>query len=313
MAGGMKYAIYFHGECDDGIASAAVLSYILRQRGDSVSTLVPMSFPRTPTIWKKTRFKKPFAIVDFLYHPDAAIWFDHHPTEFFVTEWKRDFISDDMRMLDATRPSCTGFIVAHARTIGSVLPKRFSELARWLDIFDAARFKSPKEALRLRYPAEQIHAALSEDNSESFQRFLVVQLRDRSLAEVARHPRVRKQFLAYKKKFDRSIAELRTRFVVENGVAFADVSDRSLVGSRFAAFLFYPRLRYVVRLVRHARYEISVGSNPWRRPKNGVHIGNLLRERYGGGGHQYVGGAGFPTKAKALQAAREIVQYLQRA
>ncbi|MBI1960759.1 MAG: hypothetical protein HYS43_00570 [Candidatus Liptonbacteria bacterium] len=307
----MKYTIYFHGGCTDGVASAAVLSHVLRERGDAVSALVPMSFPRTPAIWKKTKFKKPFAIVDFLYRPDAAIWFDHHPTTFFVPEWKRDFVSDNMRILDMTRPSCTGFIVAYARTIGIALPKRFLELARWLDIFDAAKFKSPKEALRLRYPAEQIHAALSEDNSASFQRFLVVQLRDRSLADVARLPRVQKRFRAYKKKFDRSIAKLRTRFVVENGVAFADVSDRSLVGSRFAVFSFYRNIRYVVRLVRHKCYELSVGENPWRRSKNGVHIGNLLRDRFGGGGHPYVGGAVFPTKKKALQAAREIVQYLK--
>jgi hypothetical protein len=105
---------------------------------------------------------------------------------------------------------------------------------------------------------------------------------------------------------------LRSRLVVEKCVAFLDVSDHTLSGSRFIAFYFHPEARYVVRLLRHKSFELSVGINPWNKPKRKVHIGNLLRRRYGGGGHAYVGGCRFPTKEKALQASREVVQYLQR-
>ncbi len=310
----MKYSVYFHGACFDGIASAAVLSYILKQRGDTVVKYHPTTYPiDISKEWKAMKFRHPVAIVDFLYHPKADIWFDHHPTTFIDDGWKDAFTPDDFHQISTKSPSCTGFIVNHARKRLNIrLPSRFSSFAQWLDVFDAAKFKSPKEALRWRYPAEKIRASTLEDASEAFQLYLIKQLRDRSLAEVARLPRVKRNAQLYKEKIEQSLGELKRRIVVEGRVAFIDVSDGEVIGSRFAAFYFHPQLRYIIRLVRHKKFELSVGENPWNRPKNGVHIGNFLRKRYGGGGHQYVGGASFPTKKAALEAAKEVTRHLKK-
>src|SRR3989344_1206192 len=107
----MKYDIYFHANCLDGAASAAVLKYFLNLQGDDFENYVPLKHPVNKNKWKKLKAKNPIAITDILYHPKAAIWFDHHPTSFMDKKWEKRFKPDKWHVLDTKSPSCTGLIL----------------------------------------------------------------------------------------------------------------------------------------------------------------------------------------------------------
>src|SRR3989344_2805305 len=143
----MKYDIYFHGGCFDGAASAAMLLWFLRQRGDSYGKFIPLTHPIDKKWWRKFSSKKPFAVVDITYHPKAAIWFDHHPTTFIDKKWEKNFKPDLWHQLDTKSPSCTSLIYRHLiKNFKIRQPQYITELARWLDITDAAGFKNVKKA-----------------------------------------------------------------------------------------------------------------------------------------------------------------------
>jgi nanoRNase/pAp phosphatase (c-di-AMP/oligoRNAs hydrolase) len=50
---------------------------------------------------------------------------------------------------------------------------------------------------------------------------------------------------------------------------------------------------------------LGVGTDPWRRSRNQIHLGMFMRQ-YGGGGHKDIGAAEFATKEQALKAFDEI-------
>src|SRR3990167_62168 len=83
------FHLFFHQDFD-GITSAAVfLSYAKRLDllSHSRVELVPVDYELKKE-WPDRTLPKPGAIVDFLYHPDADWWFDHHPTTFARTDWE---------------------------------------------------------------------------------------------------------------------------------------------------------------------------------------------------------------------------------
>src|SRR5579872_7540227 len=61
--------------------------------------------------WPDTRLPRHSAVVDFLYHPQAEFWADHHETSFLTDQLRADFEArkdksrskDESRFKDASR------------------------------------------------------------------------------------------------------------------------------------------------------------------------------------------------------------------
>src|ERR1700685_3337099 len=110
----MKYDIYFHNDFD-GRASAAVVLAFLRSRGDDIEHFTPVNYYLLSQ-WMDEKFfekhklfsgkRNPAIIVDFLYHPKAAMWFEHHATTFKRPEWEKKFKPDTFHRLEPQYPSC---------------------------------------------------------------------------------------------------------------------------------------------------------------------------------------------------------------
>jgi hypothetical protein len=313
----MKYDIYFHGGCFDGIASAAVIRFMLEREGQTIGRLRQITYPVDQRIWKAMRFKHPTVIVDALYHPNAAIWFDHHPTAFLDAHWQKTFVADDLHMLDTASPSCTGLIVRHlTNTLRKPLPKRFHTLAKWLDITDgniAGYFHSPKAFYKATtQPALQIHHTLWVCAILPYQQWLINVLVHKSLSAVAQSDTVQKHIKKYAagmkatlKRFEKIRCAGNVGFIEDRGDA---------IGATFAAYYHHPDLFYTVRVFneRNGGWKLHAGKNPWNKPKINKHIGNFLRAHFGGGGHAYVGGAYFASKQAALNAAEIMMRYLNK-
>lgn len=311
----MKYDIYFHGGCFDGVASAAMLLWFLRQRGDSYGKFIPLTHPVNKKWWKSLKMQRPSAITDILYHPKAKIWFDHHPTTFIDKKWEKNFKKDGWHVLDTKSPSCTGLIYRHLTKVLKIKPPKYiKELAYWADILDGKLFllKSPAKVFDFRIPALRVFYSIHSGETIAYQKTLINALSNYSLEQVARSESVRSRFSKHKAKFKKSLPLFRKSIAVKDNVIVVDDSKNLLRGMKFMEYKYYPKLPYSVRILKRGNiFALDVGENPWHL-SNKVHIGNFLRKNFGGGGHQYVGGAQFKTKGQALKAAEKTIEYLNK-
>src|ERR1035437_2542476 len=83
--------LYFHSPCFDGIISAVIAS-------DFLEVHCHWMFERFCAVdyserdnWLSHSLGERCAVVDFIYHPQATFWADHHSTTFLSADAKRDF------------------------------------------------------------------------------------------------------------------------------------------------------------------------------------------------------------------------------
>ena len=79
-----KGTLYFHSACFDGLVSAVLAWVFLETKDWRFQGFIPVNYD-VRTMWLSDPLKTPAAIVDFLYHPDADFWADHHPTTFLTS------------------------------------------------------------------------------------------------------------------------------------------------------------------------------------------------------------------------------------
>src|SRR5438045_2123253 len=83
--------LYFHYPCFDGLVSAVLAwEYLEVQKEWRIQEFSPANY-KLRGRWLEDKLKKPCAIVDFLYHPRADFWADHHQTSMIAPEAEADF------------------------------------------------------------------------------------------------------------------------------------------------------------------------------------------------------------------------------
>jgi len=316
----MKYDIYFHNDFD-GRACAALMLHFLRERGDDIENYIPVNYDLL-TQWVDEDFfekhnlfrgrRNPAIVVDFLYHPRAAFWFEHHPTTFKKESWQRDFKPTKFHHLEPQYSSCCHLVYdALVKDFGWRPPRYLTELTKWLDVIDGAHYKSAKQTIEMKEAALWIFAFIEQYEHSPKSRFWLIDLLSRKpLAAIGRMPEIKKALAIYRKNlakgeilFDKSVQRFKTG-------TFVDLTKAKYEPPHFYENYRYPELPYVVRLaMRDGMFHMRVGVNPWLKVKPDVHIGELLKP-YGGGGHKAVGGVEFRTRKQAEDAAKEVLAFL---
>ncbi len=315
----MKYDIYFHNDFD-GRACAAVVLAFLRSRGDDIEHFTPVDFDLEEQWLQDDFFEKhrlfkgkrnPAIVVDFLYHPKAAFWFDHHPTSIKRVDWRKKFRRSKYFNWDSDYPSCCHWVYdALRRNFGWKPPARLKNLAEWLDVIDGARYTSAKQAIEMKEPALKMEGFMEKTFED---RTLIVpvitMLAEMTFPEMVRVPFVKKGIAAYEKEQRQSMAFYRKNLRVIGKVGFIDLTNTTCKRLLYAPFYLRPHIRYGMRFTRKgAWFHVSAGENPWK-PTHKLQFGDIMK-RYGGGGHETVGGVEFYNQAKAEKAVKEIIQLL---
>lgn len=314
----MKYDLYFHNDFD-GRASAAVMLAFLRSRGDSVARYFSMTYGFEGEWLAKDLLhgKNPAIVVDFLYHPGAAWWFDHHPTAFRKTQWKKTFKPDDHHRYDpSAKSACHVVYTSLKKDFGWKPPRHLSELVKWLDIFDSAGYRSAKETLDMKPPACQINAFVeARKHTKEEDRLLIEVLAAQPLARVVKVPRIARVIRIMQKKVSTSIVFYKEHLQIFKNNTLIDFTKDPLGGFlRFVPYYLYPDRLYHVRMRKKGEgvWYVGVGANPWHRTKNRLALGAMMKRKFNGGGHDNAGAAEFRTKAEAMRAFEQINAILDR-
>lgn len=311
--------ILFHDDLD-GAASAAVLNGFLEDVvGERGNNFLPVNFhletdwlfPQLPFLNVDERF----AIVDFLYHPAAEVWFDHHPTAFKTGMYRAHFESRKASLLqwDTTAPSCARLIYETLRPIWSSAG-RMAELVEGADMIDQARYPSVEAYFDAKHPAIAINHAWSRLD-EALKDRLIRTLTQGTLQDGL--AAVRPQMEEAKQAQHEILSDYRQYVDLRGTVAVTDVGNVPRPFVRYASYSYFPQALYSLALYRpkdeNAVY-VSIGKNPWIAFEH-AHLGELAK-RWGGGGHAYAAGMEFRGRdhtnpyLAALTAANTLVNLL---
>lgn len=324
----MRLTVATHGHCFDGMASAAVFTFLARKLHGEVGvryracTYGP-GIDGVPAAWLDGDDN---AVLDYRYGPRERLgwYFDHHATAFSTPEMERAALAEADETLstahvpdakrrvffDPTYGSCTKLVADVARSrFDLVLPPHLEELVSAADIIDAARYASAADAIRVDTPAAVLAAVVEPKGNTTFLHAVMPTLLAEGLEATVALPRVQalwEPLAAGRRLFEERVRE---RAVVLGPVVLVDMGDLvTEVTAKFHTYAQYPTSMYSVTLLRTPQQlKIGVGYNPWcGRPR--THDVSALCKRYGGGGHPVVGGASMPVTE--LEQARAIVRSL---
>lgn len=303
--------ICYHGNCFDGVSSAAVFSRFYREKVNPGWELAyqPMMH-RAGALFDADVFDgDENAIVDFKYSnsPRLTWWFDHHKSAFLTLEDEAHFNADrsGRKFLDASYKSCTKFIADVAEQRFGFDPEPIRELIHWANIIDGALYESAAQPVEMKEDALKLALVIESDRDQAMIERIIRELQVRSLGEVATAPWVAERIEPLYRRHLMAIEIIRRTSQVIGPVVFFDVAGEDMEGySKFIPYYLFPEVTYSVSVSQSSfRSKISVGSNPWA-PRPRTHDLAAICERYGGGGHAVV--AAISLAPEQLEEARSI-------
>lgn len=316
-----RIKVCYHGNCFDGVSSAAVFSRFYREsiNSDWSISYQPMMH-RAGALFDEEAFDgDENAIVDFKYSssPKLTWWFDHHKSAFLTPEDEAHFNRDTSgkKFLDSTYRSCTKFIADVAQERFEFNAEPMSELIHWANIIDGAMYTGPAEPVEMKADALKLALVIESDRDREVIERIINDLQAKTLSEVALSSYVAERISPLYQRHLRAIEIIRQNSRMIGPVVFFDVAGFDMEGySKFIPYYLYPEVTYSVSVSQSSfRSKISVGSNPWS-PRPRTHDLAKICERYGGGGHAVVAAISLaPAELEnAKKIAWEIVEELQR-
>lgn len=316
----MKLRILYHGNCFDGVSSAAVFTkfYKTAINPDAEIAYTP-TMHRAGNAFDREQFDgDENAIVDFKYCPDERLtwWFDHHQSAFLSESDEVDFLADTSgkKFLDTQSASCAEFIARIAKEKFGFEDPPLAELIEWAHIIDGAFYESAAQCVELRSSALKLMQIIEVEKDPAFVEAIIGALTERSLDDLVASEEIQAKLRPMLDQHWKTVELIKERAKYERGVVTFDLTDTGIDGyNKFIPYYFYPETTYNVALTQSAfRTKISVGSNPWA-PRPRTHNIADICERYGGGGHAVVGAVSLKPEDLELgkKYMREIIEELQ--
>ncbi len=312
--------VFFHNNCFDGLASAAVFSNFYSNAIHKGCEFVYEGLAhRAGQLFLDVKFDgDENAIVDFKYSSDPRLtwWFDHHQSAFLNSSDEAHFRADrsGKKFHDPAYRSCTKLIAEMCQKHFQFDSSRLKELIHWADIIDGAQFEDARTAVEIPESAMKLMMVIEgvRDNGKIYS--LIDEFQRKTLDEIMELQWVMDIFRPIYERHLRSIEIIRSKAEYCDNTIFFDVSDFDLEGyNKFIPYYLFPEAVYCVGVsLSSYRTKISVGSNPWS-PLPRTHNLAAVCERYGGGGHPVVGAISFSPEdlEKARAVASKITQELR--
>ena len=316
----MKLRILYHGNCFDGVSSAAVFSKFYKAKiNRNAEIFYTPTMHRAGNAFDEDQFDgDENAIVDFKYSPDKRLtwWFDHHQSAFLTPEDETHFRADNSgkKFLDINSKSCAEFIARVAKEKFDFEDESLAELIRWARIIDGALYDSPAQCVELRSSALKLMQIIEGEKNEKFVDKIIRDLTEKSLDEIVQSEEIQTKLKPIVENHLKTVEVIKEKSVYERGVVSFDLVESGIDGyNKFIPYYFHPETTYTVSLTQSSfRTKVSVGSNPWS-PRPRLHNIAEICERYGGGGHAVVGAISLASGEleKGRKIMLEIIEQLK--
>jgi hypothetical protein len=291
--------IYFHKDFDGFVATALFLkineeSHLLG--ADSV-VLKPVNYELKKT-WLKTMLERPNVVIDFLYHPKADWWFDHHVSTFLNPSHEKNYQNSEKQFWDVSFPSCAALIKQKLASMCTLflsneeynrIINSFKDWIYWSDIIDNAKYGDPSQVVELKHPCLQIDATITNDIDDNYLQHLVTAAKMYPPEEVVQAQIVKTKIENILKVQKEYISIFKNGYkAINNEIILFDYVQHEIPFQRYMTYYFKPQTLYSIGVYRRSgNFAISVGKNPWLEfpSKN---IGEIC-QTFGGGGRINVG------------------------
>ena len=316
----MKLRVLYHGNCFDGVSSAAFFAkFYLNKINPGAEVMFTPTMHRAGNAFDSDQFDgDENAIVDFKYCADERLtwWFDHHQSAFLTPEDQEHFLRDrsGQKFLDTQSKSCCEFIARIAMERYGYEDPFMEELVQWAHIIDGALYESPAQCVELKSSALKLMQVIENEKDPRFVESIIRSLMETRLDDLVSSDSIAERLKPIEEKHWDTVALIEKRAVHDRGVVSFDLTDTDTDSyNKFIPYYFHPETTYTVSLTRsHFRTKISVGSNPWAPRPRTKNIAELC-ERYGGGGHAVVGAVSLPPEDVELGKTymKEIIDELR--
>ena len=316
----MKLRILYHGNCFDGVSSAAIFTKFYRATVDADALVgYTPTMHRAGNAFDREQFDgDENAIVDFKYCPDERLtwWFDHHQSAFLSPEDEAHFKADTSgkKFLDTKSASCAEFIARVAKEKFGFEDESLAELVEWAHIIDGAFYENAAQCVELKSSALKLMQVIEGEKDPAVVEQIIKMLTTMSLDEIIESSEIQAKLKPILEQHWKTVDIIRERATYARGVVQFDLVGTGVEGyNKFIPYYFFPETTYVVSVSQSSfRTKISVGSNPWS-PRPRTHNIAAICERYGGGGHAVVGAVSLaPSELElARRYAQEIIEELQ--
>lgn len=319
----MRVNVLHHAACFDGVSSCAIFTaFYERCVSDSAAlSYFPKQHSRGDPFTDEDFEADEAAVVDFRYTMrDGLTWFfDHHRSAFQLPGEREHFEADasGKKFYDPTAPSCTGYIAAIARERFGLDCSPYQELLHWAELVDSAAFPDPAMPVTLNDPALRLMTFVEQTLRErdviaQFVRDLIAQ----PIARLAEADYVRSGLEPALQRHEHDIALIKERLRLDDGVMQYDLLDQPpRAYNKFIPYFHHPQARYLVSVSvgPEGAIKLSAGYNPWLPTEEREYDLSALCERFGGGGHPYVGGITFEkgSEESALEAQTWMLDVLR--
>jgi hypothetical protein len=253
-------------------------------------------------------------IANLPYHPNCALWFDHHISE-------EDF-GAPMAAFTGIKGKF-GLAPSAARLIyeyygGEAKFGKFAALVEATDRMDSAQLTmedvvNPSAYILLAYTVDP-RTGLKDLDLQAYFILLIDWLKTMSIEKILAMPEVKRLTDRIHEEDEQFREALLKHSRLEGNVVVTDFRDVEVpAGNRFLVYVLFPQANVSARLYYGKGGEtsvIAVGHSLFNRTCQ-ANVGKLLAE-YGGGGHKGAGTAQFP-RAEADPNFQEIIRRLKEA
>ncbi len=288
----------------DGLVSAVLLTTV--EQIEAIQFAYPKDIQDG-----KVSISENSIVVNLPYHPNAALWFDHHSSEEDLAVPTAAFTAIKGKF--GMAPSAARLIYDYYG--GDARLAKYTDLLEATDRVDSAQLTeedvlNPAGYILLAYTVDPRSGLRGHDLEEYFL-LLADWLKTKALDEILALPEV-KRLTERLRADDHRFREALLKYSrLEDNVVITDFRGMPIpAGNRYLVYTLFPRANVSARFYdgRPGHSSIAVGHSLFNRTCK-VNVGKLLGE-YGGGGHVGAGTAQFPN-AEAEAKFGEIVARLK--
>lgn len=326
--------ILFHKDFD-GFMSAIMLKKLFPN-----AQLKAIDYPDQEA-FREMPIDESYAIVDFMFHPNAGLWIDHHDTTHKL--FAKPTTYNHFQIFDNRAPSCP-YLLNKQSWFSKEFLHNFRYFVDFADIIDSARWHYPEQSVQTEYLAVAINCIIPQilNNPVLTEAFATTLLKELEMPWTGSDgltdtiALIKKPLEHFKLDLEKAIKGTEHCFLhhiafkdplvqVPTGVCLVDQTNTENFYYRYLPYSFYDSMyestcNYALSIRNEVHnkqtvYRISLGANPFKEIAPDE-ILNLVEfaQNFGGGGRTTAVGIPVPTgttKEQAFIIFRQVADALR--